>query len=121
MDRGSISLAARLGLAFLGVGLITAASPFPQPTLLSVLPAQPEPRVARQLADSGLAPVPNLALAAPIPTVAKGPAQPEFAPRLFAAQKTYRGEGFVTGSTPQIAQDRRQAPAVGFNLRLPLE
>jgi hypothetical protein len=64
------------------------------------------------------APIPNLDLYVPNRTVRQQGA--ELAPGLFSATNTYRGEGFVPGSSPQGAQQSRRIPTPGINIKVPL-
>ncbi len=66
------------------------------------------------------APVPDIDLLPHVPHNA-GPAQAELSADLFTAQKTYRGEGYLPGSTVQGSQTRHVNPAPGFSLKVPLE
>lgn len=67
-----------------------------------------------------LAPTPDTSLSAPQPLNANSKA-PEWSPSLFRPKRTYRGEGFIDGSTAQDLQQRRLAPAPGINLKVPLD
>jgi hypothetical protein len=105
-----------------------AASPLSAPILAeaTVAPdavsADPQPaRVAS--ADPGAytaAPVPDSDQAAPLVAAPK-PGEAQWAPNLFTGQSTYRGEGFVPGSSVQASQQRNRAPAPGVSLNVPLE
>ena len=66
------------------------------------------------------APVPDIYATVPYakPT---GPAQAEVSANLFTTQKSYRGEGYLFGSTIQGQQERKFRPAPGFSLKVPLE
>ncbi|MBV9537998.1 MAG: hypothetical protein JOY70_03580 [Acidisphaera sp.] len=66
------------------------------------------------------APMPNTDLNAPIPTEANGNA-PSLAPSLFSPRATYRGEGFVSGSTAQGAQFSKVKPGFGGTLSIPVQ
>ncbi len=50
-----------------------------------------------------------------------GPAQAEWSPNLFTNARTYRGEGYVPGSSVQASQQRNVHPAPGISLKVPLE
>lgn len=65
------------------------------------------------------APVPDIDLV-PHPRQEHVPAA-ELSADLFTNKKTYRGEGYLPGSTVQGSQERHVNPAPGFSLKVPLE
>jgi hypothetical protein len=65
-----------------------------------------------------LAPMPNQDAFAPRVAESKGP---EVAPSLLGGKSnSYRGEGFVSGSTPQVTQQPKRMPMPGISLKVPL-
>ncbi len=66
------------------------------------------------------APVPNGSLSAPLPANANSKS-PEFSPSLFRPKSTYRGEGYIAGSSAQEQQQRKVGPAPGIKLKVPLD
>jgi hypothetical protein len=105
-----------------------AASPLSTPLLAeaTVAPAATDPESAPAQVASvppggyTAAPVPDADQAAP-PVEAPKPGEAQWAPNLFTGQSTYRGEGFVPGSSVQASQQRNRAPAPGVSLNVPLE
>ncbi len=84
------------------------------------LPPQQAPAQIASADPNGYtpAPMPNSEEVAP---VAPQSAQPQWSPSLFRAGRTYRGEGFVPGSSVQASQNRNVHPAPGISLNVPLE
>lgn len=81
--------------------------------------------IGRVIPDSAgygytLAPTPDTSVSSPQPPDANSKT-PEWSPSLFRPKRTYRGEGFIHGSTAQDQQQRRLAPAPGINLKVPLD
>ncbi|HEX3350202.1 MAG TPA: hypothetical protein VHS58_19095 [Acetobacteraceae bacterium] len=113
----------RIGLGIAAIAMCTAASP---PTTFVIARTAGADAVSRfessttQAPSHGFtaAPVPNTDLNAPGPT---NQAQPSLAPSLFTNKDTYRGEGFVSGSTAQTAQFQRAHPGVGGTLSVPIQ
>ncbi len=63
------------------------------------------------------APTPNLDIDAPLTVTSSGAV---VAPTLLGQKATYRGEGFVQGSSPQVVQQSRHMSLPGISLRVPL-
>ncbi len=63
------------------------------------------------------APTPNLDIDAPLNIATPGTV---VAPTLLGQKATYRGEGFVQGSSPQVVQQSRHMSLPGISLRVPL-
>lgn len=64
------------------------------------------------------APMPDSDEAAP---TAPASNEAQWSPSLFRAGHTYRGEGFVPGSSVQGSQNRNVRPAPGISLNVPLQ
>ncbi len=65
-----------------------------------------------------VAPMPNQDAYAP--RIAE-PQGPEVSPSILGGKSnSYRGEGFVSGSTPQVTQQPRRMPMPGISLKMPL-
>lgn len=65
-----------------------------------------------------VAPIPNMDIATPRGVVvAKGAS---VRPGVFSTSSTYRGEGFIPGSTPQGPQQAKRMPMPGISLKVPL-
>lgn len=64
------------------------------------------------------APMPDSDEAAP---AAPASNEPQWSPSLFRPGHTYRGEGFVPGSSVQASQNRNIRPAPGISLNVPLQ
>lgn len=82
-------------------------------------PARTQSQVAA--ADPGgftPAPMPNADDAAPVAAPSN---EPQWSPSLFRPGRTYRGEGFVPGSSVQASQNRNVRPAPGILLNVPLQ
>jgi hypothetical protein len=65
------------------------------------------------------APMPNSDTSAPTAQAANQ-GQPTVAPSLFTTRPTYRGEGYVAGSSAQADQQKNYRPVPGINLSVPL-
>ena len=110
-----------LGIAALAFG--TAASPVstfviartPGADVVSRIET-PQPQQSQQAFVA--APVPNSDLNTPSNANAN---QPTLAPTLFTNHSTYRGEGFVAGSTVQGSQFAKARPGVGGVLNVPIQ
>ena len=64
------------------------------------------------------APMPNQDASAPRIAEAQGP---EVAPAMIGGKTTsFRGDGFMPGSTPQTAQQPKKMPLPGISLKVPL-
>ncbi len=120
------------GLCFLGA-LVMGAGPAPNSTLgrtpmlaqATISPSATYPSAPAQVASANSsgytpAPVPDADDLAPVVRSTE-PAQAEWSPNLFTGASTYRGEGYVPGSTVQGSQRRNIAPAPGVSLNVPLE
>jgi hypothetical protein len=113
----------RLSLGLAALVLCTAASP----ATTFVIARTPGADAVSRLASS--APLPHGYTAAPMPNPdANAPVfldsarqQPTLAPSLFNPKATYRGEGFVAGSTVQGAENSKVKPAVGGTMSVPLQ
>jgi hypothetical protein len=65
-----------------------------------------------------LAPMPNQDTYAPRIVEQQGP---EVSPSILGGKSnSYRGEGFVSGSTPQVTQQPRRMPLPGISVKMPL-
>lgn len=64
------------------------------------------------------APMPNQDAAAPRMAESQGP---EVSPSMLGGNSTsFRGDGFISGSTPQVAQQPKKMPLPGISLKVPL-
>ena len=64
------------------------------------------------------APMPNQDASAPRIVESQGP---EVAPSMLGSKTTsFRGDGFISGSTPQVAQQPKKMPLPGISLKVPL-
>ncbi len=63
------------------------------------------------------APTPNQEASAPPVVVKKGA---EISPSIFSNKQGYRGDGYMAGSSPQIAQQPKRMSLPGINLKVPL-
>lgn len=121
--RLSLLLGAALLTTGAGMSGSLAASPssLSRPLDLSFNLVSPPPK--RPLVRSSTfaaAPVPDLDQ--DVPTLrALGPAQAELSPSLFNNKRSYRGEGFTSGSTSQGEMQRHFKPTPGVNLSVPLQ
>jgi hypothetical protein len=116
-----------VGLAGFGV-LTMAAAPssfslasgpvFTEATIVANTPAAEA--VAPGTSVYAPAPMPDLDQGAPS-LRELGPPRPELSPNLVVGQKSYRGDGFMPGSTVQGTEERNSHPAPGFALKVPLE
>ena len=103
---------------------LLAASPGQKPLSLVVplprspaLPLPPKPPAVAAPSAYQPAPLPNRGLNAPL--ARSDDTATSLAPTLFTNKDTYRGEGFIKGSTAQAEQDRRARPTPGFSLVMP--
>jgi hypothetical protein len=105
-----------------------AASPSAESSLPPLARAQAERIAAAQALQASQtppsesrfdpAPIPNQDLAAPRSrTVSSGPV---FGPHLFRQEATYRGDGYIVGSTEQTTQAPRHLPLPGIGMKMPL-
>lgn len=120
------------GLFFLGMMVMGAAPPHgaslartPMLAQATISPSATYPAAPAQVASADPngytpAPVPDSDEIAPVVRSA-GPPQAEWAPNLFTGAKTYRGEGYVPGSSVQASQQRNIRPAPGISLNVPLQ
>ena len=117
---GRTIFAALGGLAWVG----SAAAEPPNenaPVHLKAQVSAPAVRPGKPPADGRVfepEPTPNQELTAP-----HGPFEPAhtaWSPTMMHQQETYRGEGYVPGSTAQITQESRRLSLPGINLRVPL-
>ena len=122
---GPVTSACRMAFALAVVSpMLLAAAPEPaksaMPTGTFTFATAGRVALLPNAAGYTLAPTPNTSLSAPQPLNANSKA-PEWSPSLFRPKRTYRGEGFIDGSTAQDQQQRRLAPAPGINLNVPLD
>ena len=104
---------------------LLAASPGPRSFNLSVplpqaplLPTPPRPPAVTVQSALQPAPLPNRDVGAPI--FRQDEQSASLSPMLFGTKETYRGDGFIKGSTAQGEQEHRVRPAAGFSLKMPL-
>ena len=110
-------------LPFLMLPLL-AASPGQKPLSLVVplprspaLPLPPKPPSVASPSAFQPAPLPNRELSAPFAKL--DDTSTSLAPTLFTNKDSYRGDGFIKGSTAQSEQERRVRPTPGFSLVMP--
>lgn len=111
----------------LALPLLLAAAPAsngfldqPMMTNVTIDPALRETKNDGSAGAYTPAPIPDINHDAPVGRSTDSSAA-RLAPKLFHKQTTYRGEGYVFGSTVQDEQDRRIGPAPGVNLIMPLQ
>ena len=119
-----------LGLIAMGAGPAPASWRTPMLAQATVSPSATYPSTPGDTTPSQIAsadangytpaPVPDSDQAAPL-VQAPEPGQPQWSPSLFRTARTYRGEGFVPGSSVQASQQRNVHPAPGVSLNVPLE
>ena len=85
----------------------------PDQNPLLPVPPRPPPKPSR----FEPAPLPNRDVEQSTP---RATLDPSLSPTLFNRRDSYRGDGFLPGSTAQSETERRVRPGAGFNLKMPL-
>lgn len=112
-----------IGISIAALLLTTAASPPSTTFIIATVPAgrtaalRPQPQTGPAIGFTA-APMPNTDANAPI---LQHSTEASLTPSIFSPQSTYRGEGYVPGSTAQGDQQKKFKPTPGINLSVPLQ